>query len=232
MSSSSNKLIREGTTVDDLLEILSAEIISGRYSPGTKLDATMLAERFGVSRTPIREMLSQLCALGLGEKRPNRGVAVAQITDTYLEGMFETMAEIEASCARLSALRMTLQERESLKKLHEQSLKAARDGTRENYEQYNHEFHSKIYEGCHNPYLRDLATTTRSRLQPFRKAQFMVANRPSNSWEEHSAIIEAILSGDSDAAAQATRNHVLKVRISTQTFVDEHRPASSSLTKN
>lgn len=215
--------LREGTTVDDMLSILADEIISGEIAPGTKLDARAIAERFAVSRTPVREMFGHLAAMGLVEKRPNRGVTVANITDEVLMAMYEAMSELEASCARLCALRMTLEQRQALQRLHKEALRIVRDGTTSDYEAFNHEFHTHLYEGSHSPYLRDLALATRSRLKPFRKAQFRMPQRPSLSWQEHDAIVAAIMEGDSEAAARATRSHVMQVSISTQHYVDEHR---------
>nr|WP_295707834.1 GntR family transcriptional regulator [uncultured Halomonas sp.] len=215
--------LREGTTVDDMLSILADEIISGEIAPGTKLDARVIAERFAVSRTPVREMFGHLAAMGLVEKRPNRGVTVANITDELLMAMYEAMSELEAACARLCALRMTLEERQALQRLHKEALRIVRDGTTSDYETSNHDFHTHLYEGSHSPYLRDLALATRSRLKPFRKAQFRMPQRPSLSWQEHDAIVTAIMEGDGEAAARATRSHVMQVSISTQHYVDEHR---------
>lgn len=223
LSAISPAKLREGTTVDDMLSILADEIISGGIAPGTKLDARVIAERFAVSRTPVREMFGHLAAMGLVDKRPNRGVTVVDITDDLLLAMYEAMSELEAACARLCALRMTLEERQSLLRLHKEALNAVRDGSPNDYEVFNHEFHTHLYEGSHSPYLRDLALATRSRLKPFRKAQFRMPQRPSLSWQEHDAIVAAILEGDADAAARATRSHVMQVSISTQHYIDEHR---------
>ena len=119
--------------------------------------------------------------MGLVEKRPNRGVTVANITDELLMAMYEAISELEAACARLCALRMTLEERQALQRLHKDALRIVRDGTTSDYEAFNHEFHTHLYEGSHSPYLRDLALATRSRLKPFRKAQFRMPQRPSLS---------------------------------------------------
>ena len=221
LSAISPAKLREGTTVDDMLSILADEIISGDIAPGTKLDARVIAERFAVSRTPVREMFGHLAAMGLVEKRPNRGVTVANITDELLLAMYEAMSELEAACARLCALRMTLEERKTLQRLHKDALRIVRDGTTSDYEAFNHEFHTHLYEGSHSPYLRDLALATRSRLKPFRKAQFRMPQRPSLSWQD--AIVTAILEGDGEAAARATRSHVMQVSISTQHYIEEHR---------
>src|SRR4051794_6437927 len=93
---------------------LADEITSGHLAPGAEIDEQAVAERFGVSRTPVREALRDLAALGLVEIEPRRGVRVAAMTADRLGEMFEVMAETEALCARLATYRMTAVERPEL----------------------------------------------------------------------------------------------------------------------
>src|SRR4051812_1771435 len=83
---------------EQIRNTLTDEIASGTLCAGMVLDEQQLADRFGVSRTPVREALRQLSAGGLVEIRPRRGVAVARITPERVTDMFETTAEIEALC--------------------------------------------------------------------------------------------------------------------------------------
>src|SRR3954451_7687434 len=103
---------------------LADEITSGHLKPGGEIDEQAVAERFGVSRTPVREALRDLAALGLVEIEPRRGVRVATLTSERLGEMFEVMAETEAMCARLATHRMTAVERFALQALHRRSLEA------------------------------------------------------------------------------------------------------------
>lgn len=100
---------------------LADEITSGMLAPGTQLDEQQLGDRFGASRTPVREALRQLAAEGLVEMRPRRGAVVAAMTAERVFEMFELSAEIEALCVRLAAWRMTPLERSALRKIHEES---------------------------------------------------------------------------------------------------------------
>ncbi|TIP33453.1 MAG: GntR family transcriptional regulator, partial [Mesorhizobium sp.] len=106
------------------------------------------------------------------ERRPNRGAIVAVVTQEHLASMFESMAELEAICARFSAERMTGTERRSLEKEHQASARMVQLGAEEDYEHFNTEFHSRLYRGAHNTHIHDLTVATRSRLAPFRRAQF------------------------------------------------------------
>ena len=84
---------------DRIRNALADQIASGELAAGAALDEQQLADRFGVSRTPIREALRQLAANELVEIRPRRGVVVARMTPERIMEMFETMAEVgRASC--------------------------------------------------------------------------------------------------------------------------------------
>lgn len=201
-------LIRSGTTVDQMVRAIADRIVTGMLRPGEKLDEIWLAERFDVSRTPVREALRQLSAMGLVERRPNRGAIVAVVTQEYLSSMFESMAELEAICARFSAERMTAAERRALEQDHQRSAGLVRLGAEEEYEAYNTAFHSRLYRGAHSTHILDLSMATRSRLAPFRRAQFRLPGRLAKSWDEHDSIVAAILRGDAATAGTAARAHV------------------------
>ena len=81
-------------------------IFSGDFSNGDRLDENGLSQRFGVSRTPVREALQKLVVTGLARQFPNRGVFVSEPDTLELLEMFEVMAELEAVCGRLAAERI------------------------------------------------------------------------------------------------------------------------------
>ncbi|WP_404406768.1 GntR family transcriptional regulator [Pelagibacterium halotolerans] len=191
-----------------MVRAIAEAIVNGEWSPGTRLDEHGLAARFEVSRTPVREALSQLAAMGLVERRPNRGAVVASLEDDRLLSMFEAMGELEATCARLSAERMTVTERARLEEAHLASAVHVRLGAVAAYEAYNARFHDRICEGAHNGYLTEMAMLTRARLAPFRRALFAHPERLAQSYEEHDAIVTAILRGDASAAETAMREHL------------------------
>src|SRR3954471_14263595 len=125
-----NGMPRDGrrTLAEELRLQIADEIVRGVIVPGTPLDETDLAARFGVSRTPVREAIRQLAASGLVEARPHRAAIVARPGEDKLVGMFEAMAEIEALCAGLAAERMPPLERRSLEDIHEQLRLMIQDG--------------------------------------------------------------------------------------------------------
>ncbi|MDX8438973.1 GntR family transcriptional regulator [Mesorhizobium australafricanum] len=216
-------MIRSGTTVDQMVRAIGDRIVTGYLRPGEKLDETSLAARFDVSRTPVREALGQLSAMGLVERRPNRGAIVAVVTQAHLASMFESMAELEAICARFSAERMTSSERRGLEIEHQASARMVQLAAEEDYEHFNTEFHSRLYRGAHNEHIHDLTVMTRSRLAPFRRAQFMLPGRLAKSWQEHELIVTAIMRGDGVAAGRAARDHVSIVSQASAVFAADGR---------
>jgi DNA-binding GntR family transcriptional regulator len=196
------------THAEKLAEQLASAILSGEFAPGFRLDEQLLAHRFGVSRTPVREALRQVAATGLIEMRPRRGALVAAVTPDELETMFVAMAEMEASCARLAALRMTPLERRRLQALHENMAGLVRAGDPEAFADANQIFHLRIYAGAHNSVVGDFTAGLRQRLAPFRRAQFQTVGRLPRSHAEHEAVVRAILTGDASGAHAAMLHHV------------------------
>ncbi|TCL68299.1 GntR family transcriptional regulator [Rhizobium sp. BK251] len=191
-----------------MVRAIADMIVLGEILPGERLEETSLASRFEVSRTPVREALRQLCTMGLVEREPNRSAVVATVTEQYLSAMFEAMAELEAICARLSAERMTVDERRSLETMHRASMRLVHAGAEEDYAAYNAEFHTRLYRGAHNEHIYDLVTQTRVRLAPFRRAQFRIPGRLAKSYDEHDVIVTAVMRADAAGAGGAAYSHV------------------------
>jgi DNA-binding GntR family transcriptional regulator len=200
------------TRSEELRLQLADEIVRGVYAPGAPLDETRIANRFGVSRTPVREAIRLLAASGLVEVRPHRAAVVARPDASQMAGMFEAMADLEALCAGYAAERMTLTERQGLEDIHEKLRVLIQSGDPQEYHEVNEAFHNAIYDGAHNAYLADMTLATRSRVQPFRRAQFRNLGRLAKSHVEHDRVVEAILRGERSVAAAAMGAHIVTVR--------------------
>ena len=200
------------TRAEELRLHLADEIVRGVLAPGTSLDETDLAQRFNVSRTPVREALRQLTASGLVESRAHRGAVVAQPSVDRLTGMFEAMAELEALCAGLAAERMPAVQRHGLEAIHEELRVLSYDGNPDRFHDVNERFHNAIYTGSQNEYIAEITLATRVRVQPFRRAQFRNLGRLAKSQAEHDCVVVAILRGDRAGAAAAMRAHIELVR--------------------
>jgi len=192
-----------------LKDQIENEIAAGRLLPGDRLDEVSLAARYGVSRTPIREALHSLAASGLIEVRPHRGAIVVDIGPDHLLEMFELMAELEAMCARHAARRMTEADHRELAAAHEACGRAQQAGDCDRYYYENARFHIAIYNSSHNSFLAEQARALHRRLQPYRRLQVRVRNRLSVSYREHGEVLEALVAGNSELAADRLRAHVL-----------------------
>lgn len=196
------------TRTERLVSTLADRIVAGELPPGAALDETQLAAAFGVSRTPVREAIRQLAAMGFVQAPPHRAAIVARPAAARLREMFVVMSELEALCVTLCARTMTRAERNDLESYYREMGAIVRRGDVEGYRAANVAFHEKLYAGAHNTYLGELAAATRRRLAPFRGAQLQAFDRLSKSHAEHGAIVNAILRGDAATAASGMRQHL------------------------
>ncbi|KPL51615.1 AsnC family transcriptional regulator [Prosthecomicrobium hirschii] len=196
------------STAHRLRDEIEGLIVTGVLAPGEKLDEVQLANRFAVSRTPIREALQQLAAAGFVEIRLRRGATVVRIGPERLVEMFEVMAELEAMCARLAARRLSDADRAALLEAHASCRAAAEREDPDAYYYENERFHYALYRAARNGVLEEEARRMHARLKPYRRLQLRVRNRVGASWREHDGIVQAILDGDPAQAADRARAHV------------------------
>jgi DNA-binding GntR family transcriptional regulator len=194
---------------ETLRDAIEEMIAVGQLAPGQHLDETELATRFGVSRTPIRETLILLASMGLVVIRPRRGAVVAELGPHELLERFEVMSELEAVCARLAARRMTPAEQRAMLDAHSACKEAVDANDPDDYYVKNEAFHLSVYAGSHNQFLIEQARSLYRRLRPYRRLQLRVRNRVGNSYAEHEALVQAIVKGDGEQAAELAREHVM-----------------------
>ena len=196
------------STFHKLRDEIENGIVTGTLAPGSRLDEVQLASRFGVSRTPIREALMQLGAIGLVEIRPRRGAVVVDLGPNRIYEMFEVMAELEGMAGSLAARRYTEENRAKLLAAHAKCELSATSGDTDAYYYDNEIFHHAIYEASHSGFLFDQCSALHRRLRPYRRLQLRVRNRMKVSYGEHDGIIEAILAGEAEKARGLLRSHI------------------------
>lgn len=193
---------------DPIVEELEELIVTGTLANGERLDEVRLAERFGVSRTPVREALQKLCTSGLVEQIPRRGVFVRHPGPAELVEMFEVMSELEASCGRLAARRITDAQLDALRASNERCREALETGDADAYYRQNEEFHLLIYNAAGNSFLEDQTMRLHRRLKAFRRMQLHLRGRLAQSMAEHEEVLDALAAGDAERAAETLRDHV------------------------
>lgn len=193
---------------DTVLEELEHMIVVGEFVDGERLDEIKLSERFGVSRTPIREAFQRLSASGLLELLPRRGAFVRHPQFIELIEMFEVMAELEAMCGRLAARRISTNQIMQIKLAAAGCEDALAQSDADGYYRHNEQFHHLIYEASGNSFLRNEAARLHKRLKPFRRMQLRVRGRINQSMEEHRQIVAALQAGEPEIAEAVLQKHV------------------------
>jgi DNA-binding GntR family transcriptional regulator len=184
------------------------EILMFNLKPGDRLDECRLADRFGSSRTPVREALRLLAAEGFVRIRPHRGAVVSGLTVAELVDMFEMMAIYEGVCARLAAVQATAEEIAEMTAAQEECRKQSEAGNLSAYCLANARFHEAIYNASHNRYLIKRTTSTRNRLGAYRRVQMQHDNRMREFVGEHDAVLAAIKAAQAEEADRLMRKHI------------------------
>lgn len=187
---------------------LVEDIAAGALEPGTRLDEVRLAERFGASRTPVREALSRLTAQGILVQGEKRGVRIAGYDREQLSQIFEAMHEIEIACARIAAQRLTLLMRAEIEAAQAKCNAAADAGDRNAFLRANEAFHQTIYHATGNVYMAEIASDFRRRTGPFRAKKFVSHEDLIAVAQSHDALMQNIFSKNSDQASDGMKAYM------------------------
>jgi DNA-binding GntR family transcriptional regulator len=196
------------TLAESLRQKLEGAIASGQLEPGSRLDEQEIAQRFGVSRTPVREAFRLMAANNLVELRGRQGATVRSIKAQALIEMFQVMAELEGLCARLAARRISQNWGEEIWAIHQRLIAASKGGDVDEFYDINQEFHEAIYEAARNAFLAEQTRKLRNQVAAYRRRVTHMPNRIADTIREHEAIMQAILAHDPEQAHSAMRDHV------------------------
>ena len=187
---------------------LRQAILNQRLKPGERLIEGRLAEELGVSRNPVREAIRALASEGLIEVTARRGASVVVMTEQEARETIELRALLEGQNARLAARR---QDRQTLKHIEIVLNKGTAAVAAKRFDQLsdlNQQFHRELAEAGQNRVLGELLRKLRERT-----AMLFSPNDPvrqARSWNEHAAILRAIIEGDERAAATLAAEHVTR----------------------
>jgi len=196
------------TLSEKLRDRIETEIVEGLLKPGDKLDEVALAARLRASRTPVREALRALAAVGLVNIRPRIGATVDRPTVSQVIELFEVVAELEGVAARLAAERGEDDALAAVAAAHDACTSAARLGAADAYYAANALLHRAIWEAAGNRTLVGQILAADKRLAPYRRYITFRPGRTQTALAEHEAIASAIQARKGEAAAQAMRAHV------------------------
>jgi DNA-binding GntR family transcriptional regulator len=196
------------TLAESLRQQLEGAIAAGHLEPGSRLDEQEIAQRFGVSRTPVREAFRLMAANNLVELRGRQGATVRAIKAEALIEMFQVMAELEGLCARLAARRVSQAWGNEISEIHQKLISAGETGDIDVFYDVNQEFHEAIYEASRNAFLADQTRKLRNQVAAYRRRVTRMPNRIADTLREHEAIMQAILAHDPERAHSTMRDHV------------------------
>ncbi len=198
----------ETSLSSDIAQRLEEDVLRGRVRPGQRLDERELSERYGVSRTPIREALQRLSASGLAVARGRQGLQVTQFSVADLLDALSVVAELEALASSQAARRITPRQRTTLQAAHDACSSAIEAENFDAFYDANIDFHRAIAEASHNCILQDELRRLSLRTAPYRRAITVQPGRMVKSQPEHGAVMDAILHSDGGRAAELMRRHI------------------------
>lgn len=189
----------------DAYGLILESIDGGIYHPGDRLVESELADRFGVSRTPVREALQRLETQGM-LTRDGRSLIVASLDHTQLAELYVVRGELEGLAARLAARHSAPEEVRVLRDMLDADQALVNDPAA--LSRANRRFHKQIHLASHNRFLvRQLDLVHRS-MALLASTSLAAEGRGRGALEEHAVIVAAIEAGDGDAADRALRDHI------------------------
>ena len=191
----------------DAYTLILEAIDTGIYRPGDRLVESELAERFGVSRTPIREALQRLETQSL-LTRDGRSLIVASLDHNQLSELYVVRAELEGLAARLAARHATAEEARVLRDMVEAD--QALLGNPKGLARANRRFHKQIHLASHNRYLVQQLDLVHRSMALMAPTSLAAEGRGEVALAEHAAIVTAIENRDEMGAYQALKDHISK----------------------
>lgn len=193
---------------DVVFNTLRQAILTGELKPGERLMEIHLANKLGVSRTPIREAIRKLELEGLVTMIPRRGAEVAQITEKSMNDVLEVRRAMDALCVELACDRISQEELESLRKACDTFAEAVKTGDIKVIAQSDVALHDIIVQATGNRRLVQLINNLSEQMYRYRFEYLKDTSRHESLIEEHWVIYESILKKDRETASQAAKLHI------------------------
>jgi DNA-binding GntR family transcriptional regulator len=192
----------------DAYTLILEAIDAGFFKPGDRLVESELADRFGVSRTPVREALQRLETQGM-LTRDGRSLIVASLDHNQLAELYAVRTELEGLAARLAARAATDEEVRVLRGMVDEDRKLI-GGDPKELSRANKRFHKQIHLASHNRFLIQQLDLVHRSMALMATTSFAAEGRDELGLAEHDRIIAAIEARDPEAAYQALRTHISK----------------------
>jgi DNA-binding GntR family transcriptional regulator len=202
-------LLRTKSLATVIQHELERMIVEGEFAPNERINENALAQRFGVSRGPIREACSALAGLGLMQSVPNRGFFVRELSDAEAAEVCEARAGLFACMTMLAAEKRSATDVDTLRQLVDRMEEIAGTDEVSAYYAVNLAFHAEIARLSQNARLAQLYLSLARELHIQRYRALAGGHVLSVSNAEHRAIFEAVAAGDGKRAFGAGRTHIV-----------------------
>lgn len=193
---------------DVVFNTLRQAILTGELKPGERLMEIHLADRLGVSRTPIREAIRKLELEGLVVMIPRKGAQVARITEKNLKDVLEVRRALDMLAARLACHRMNDKEKKELKKACDEFAGVVKDNNTKDITEADVRFHDIILQSTNNERLIQLVSNLAEQMYRYRLEYIKDSAYHSRLVQEHEAIYHAIINNQEEKAAEAVVVHI------------------------
>lgn len=193
---------------DVVFNTLRQSILTGELKPGERLMEIHLADKLGVSRTPIREAIRMLELEGLVTMIPRRGAEVAQITEKNLREVLEVRGALDALAVELACERITQEELEQLKKACDYFEEETKKGSANQVAQADVALHDIILKASRNEKLVQMIGNFSQQMYRYRLEYVKDEAHYERLILEHQRIYEAIRDRDKERGAEAIRTHI------------------------
>lgn len=196
--------------VDQAYEVILDALCDGTFKPGERLTQEDIAARLNVSRQPVTHALAVLKAQGFLAQSGRRGLTVTSVEPEFFEAIYQIRSVVEPLAVKLATPRLTQQAIARGRSLVEYGRNLVAAGDSRATLQADMDFHSFIYEHSGNPLI---AETMRLHWWHLRRAMGKVLRHPGMSasvWREHDEILEGMIRGDADGAAELMRRHLVE----------------------
>lgn len=193
---------------DVVFKRLRDAIITGELEPGTRLMEIQLAEKMGVSRTPIREAIRKLELEGLIVMIPRKGAHVANFTAKDIEDVLEIRAALEALSTRLACNRLTNEDFAQLEVAIKEYSKAAKNQDVDGMIKYDIEFHDIICKATGNEKLVQMFANVKEQVERYRVAYLKNKDENVRVEKEHREILKALKERNGEKASKLTIDHI------------------------
>lgn len=195
------------TLREKILEHIRDAIISGSIKAGSKVSEPELADRYGISRTPIREAFRQLESEGYLTVIPRRGAVVREFSQKDVEDFYAIKSILEGYAARQACLRLSDRDIDRLLVNNERLSELARTDDIKTFFKVHNDFHEMFIKAADNEKLRELITSVVTRFQRLRFMSLSLPGRMQTVVQEHAKIIEAFRNRDAALAETLVRKN-------------------------